>query len=140
MDFLTRHSDAKPLRLRTVYIEGNAPSTDWRAFSSADNVTVYYLPGTTGWTSTSGGRPTALWHLPNPMILNNSPTFGVRTNQFGFLISWATNLPVVVEACTELASGAWSPVSTNALTNGTNYFTDPDWANHPTRLYRLRSP
>jgi hypothetical protein len=29
-----------------------------------DHVTVYYLPGTTGWGPTFDGCPTALWHLP----------------------------------------------------------------------------
>jgi hypothetical protein len=33
-------------------------------FSHDNNATVYYLPGTTGWGTTYGGRPTALW-LPS---------------------------------------------------------------------------
>jgi hypothetical protein len=97
------------------------------------------LPGTTGWGSTFGGRPTALWFLPNPLILNNGPSFGVKTNLFGFIISWATNIPVVVEACTNPANHTWSPVSTNSLTNGSSYFSDPQWTNYPARFYRLRS-
>jgi hypothetical protein len=64
----------------------------------------------------------------------------VQTNQFGFIISWATNLSVVVEACTNLSNPTWSPVSTNILTNGSSYFGDPQWTNYPMRLYRLRSP
>ena len=99
---------------------------------------MYYLPGTTGWGPTFGGRPTALWVLPNPLILASS--VGVQTNAFGFIISWATNIAVVVEACTNLANPAWSPVGTNTLTGGWSYFSDPDWTNHPTRFYRLRSP
>ena len=57
------------------------------------------------------GLPTALWFLPNPLILNNGPSFGVKTNLFGFIISWATNISVVVEACTNLANPTWSPVN-----------------------------
>lgn len=34
----------------------------------------------------------------------------------------------------------WSPLSTNTLTNGPSYFTDPEWPNYPARLYWLRSP
>src|ERR1039457_5119604 len=30
------------------------------------NATIYYLPGTTGWTNLWQGSPTALWFLPNP--------------------------------------------------------------------------
>ena len=64
----------------------------------------------------------------------------MQTNGFGFTISWATNIPVVVEACTNLANPLWSPVGTNTLTDGSSYFSDPQWTNYPARLYRLRSP
>jgi hypothetical protein len=101
-------------------------------------VTVYYLPGTTGWNTTFGGRPTALWVLPNPVILNLSPGFGVQTNVFGFVISWATNASVVVEASTSLANPTWSAVSTNTLIDGSSYFRDPQWTNYPRRFYRIR--
>jgi len=62
----------------------------------------------------------------------------MQTNRFGFTISWATNISVVVEACTNLAD--WQPVQTNTLTGGTSYFSDPQWTNYPRRYYRLRSP
>jgi hypothetical protein len=32
-------------------------------FYGDNNATIYYLPGTTGWSSPFGGRPTALWNL-----------------------------------------------------------------------------
>jgi hypothetical protein len=44
-----------------VYFHGNAPSLGSAVFYGDDNATVYYLPGTTGWGSSFGGRPTALW-------------------------------------------------------------------------------
>ena len=59
---------------------------------------------------------------------------------FGFIISWATNAPVVVEAASSLAEPSWSPVSTNTLSDGWSYFSDPEWTNYPSRFYRLRSP
>jgi len=127
--------------LAGIYFLGNAPSVAWAVFS--DNPTVYYLPGTTGWGPPGtlfDGLPTALWLLPNPMILNFEPNFGVRTNRFGFTISWATNIPVVVEACTNFTSPVWQPVQTNTLTGGSSYFSDPQWTNYPARFYRLRSP
>jgi hypothetical protein len=74
------------------------------------------------------------------VILNSGSGFGVHTNGFGFIISWATNIPVVVEACTGLANPAWSPVATNTLTDGTSYFSDPQWTNYPIRFYRVRAP
>jgi hypothetical protein len=126
--------------LRGVYFWGNAPELGSNVFSSDTNATVYYLPGTTGWGSTFGGCPTALWALPHPVILTATPNFGVQTNRFGFIISWATNVPVIVEASTSLANPAWSPMATNTLTNGSIYFGDPQWTNHPARFYRLCSP
>jgi len=126
--------------LTGVYFQGNAPSASLDVFEGDTNATVYYLPGTTGWGTTFAGRPTKLWSLPNPLILNNGPGFGVQTNGFGFIISWATNISVVVEACSNLANPIWSPVGTNTLTGGSSYFSDPQWTNHPARIYRLRSP
>ena len=109
-------------------------------FDGDNNATVYYLPGTTGWgPEFQGGRPLVFWFLPNPLILNFD-SFGVETNRFGFIISWATNIPVLVEACTNLANHSWSPVSTNPLTDGWSYFSDPRWTNYHARFYRLRSP
>jgi hypothetical protein len=126
--------------LTGVYFQGNAPSLGSDVFNYDNKATVYYLPGTTGWGTSFGGRPTAPWYLPHPVILDFGPSFGVRTNGFGFVISWATNLPVVVEAATDLANPNWSPLATNTLTNGSSYFSDPQWTNYPARFYRLRSP
>jgi len=129
--------------LMGVFFKGNAfylvPFMSY-AFGGDTNATVYYLPGTTGWGPTFGGLPTALWVLPNPVILTTAPNFGVRTNRFGFIISWATNASVVVEACTNLADPAWSSVGTNTLVEGWSYFSDPEWTNYASRFYRIRSP
>jgi hypothetical protein len=130
--------------LTAVYFAGNAPSAAELVFGNGETmdtrVIAYHLPGTTGWSATFSGIPTALWFLPNPTILTFEPNFGVRTNNFGFTISWATNVPVVVETCTNLASPVWSPQATNTLTGGTSYFSDPQWTNYPERFYRVRSP
>jgi len=102
--------------------------------------TIYYLPGTTGWGATFADRLTARWFLPNPVILTSSPGPGVRNNEFGFTLSWATNASVVVEACADPAHPVWTAVRTNTLTDGSSYFSDPTWTNHPARFYRLRQP
>ena len=127
--------------LRSVHFQGSAPnpSDDLSVFSDSSDVTVYYLPGISGWASTFDGRPTALWLLPYPLILNNGPGFGVQADGFGFTISWATNIPVVVEACMSLTNPVWNPVATNTLTGGTSYFGDHQWTNYAGRYYRLRS-
>ena len=108
--------------LTGVYFEGNAPISGDDVFFGATHATVYYLPGTTGWGSSFGGRRTALW-VPQMQTSNGSP--GVQTNQFGFTINWATGMTIVVEACTTLANPTWSPISTNTLIDGSSYFNDP---------------
>lgn len=128
--------------LMAVYFQGKAPSTDSSVFYNDNNVTVYYLPGTTGWGTTYDNRPTKQW---NPRAQTSGASFGVRTNRFGFNITGSSNLVIVVEACTNFTNPIWLPVSTNTLntfigTNGTSYFSDPKWTNYPGRFYRLRSP
>jgi len=124
--------------LTGVYFNGSIPSDlGSSVFFGSHLATVYYLPWTTGWDSTVAGRPTAVW---NPQALTSDGKFGVRANQFGFTISWASDRTVVVEACPGLTNPVWTPVGTNRLTGGSSYFSDPQWANYPTRLYRLRSP
>jgi hypothetical protein len=73
-------------------------------------------------------------------MVTDLPSFGVQSNGFGFTVAWATNLSVVVEACTDVANPSWSAISTNTLVNGTNYFCDPGWTNYPVRFYRIRWP
>ncbi len=124
--------------LTGVYFEGNPPSIGLYVFSATYVLTnVYYLPGTTGWGPTFGGRPTALWQ---PQIQTGDTSFGVQMNQFGFNITWADAMVVVVEAAENLTNPIWTPVGTNTLTGGSSYFSDPQWTNYPGRFYRLRSP
>ena len=73
-------------------------------------------------------------------VLTSDDSFGVRTNQFGFNISWANGMNVAVDACTNLANPVWTPLQTNTLASDTLYFSDPQWTNYPARFYRLRSP
>jgi hypothetical protein len=47
--------------LRRVLFQGNAPEVGTEVFNKADNATVYYLPGTTGWTQTFGERTVLPW-------------------------------------------------------------------------------
>ena len=124
--------------LTAVFFKGNAPTNIGPSvFYGVNSAIVYYLPLATGWEATFAGRPTALW-LPQAQTTDAS--FGVRTNQFGFNINWASGQTVVVEACTNLTSPVWQSIQTNLLTTGSAYFSDSQWANYPGRFYRLRSP
>ena len=126
--------------LRSVYFQGNAAFADSGiydrgVFFGAADVTVYYLPGTTGWGVTYGDRPTAVWS--SPVILSNSPSFGLGADGFGFLVSWAPNASVVVEAGSGLDSPVWTRLRTKTLTGGTVFFSDPQWTSYPNRFYRV---
>jgi len=46
----------------------------------------------------------------------------------------------VVEASTNLGNPVWTPLQTNALTNGSFYFSEALQTNLPGRYYRIRSP
>jgi hypothetical protein len=132
--------------LTAVYFLGNAPTVGDFVFCYAWNgymyydwyLTVYYLPGTTGWTAFAANThlQTMLW---NPQAHAGS-NFGVRSNRFGFNITGTANIPLAVEASTNLALVGWIPLQTCTLTNGSIYFSDPQWANYPSRIYRIRSP
>ena len=52
--------------LKDVYFRGDAPSVMQAAFDGATNSIVYHVPGTSGWGSTFGGRPAAVWRLQAP--------------------------------------------------------------------------
>lgn len=123
--------------LTNVYFKGNAPTIGGPFAFYPSPATIYYMPGTTGWSNVYAGRPTALW---NPLPQTSGSNFGVRTNQFGFNIVGTTNIPIVVEATTNLASSMWVPLKACTLTNGSIYFRDPAWRTNRTRIYRIRSP
>ena len=123
--------------LHGLYFQSNAPSADSTAFIGDNEATVYYLPATTGWGPMLGTCPTAVWQ---PQVQTSDGSFGVQSNQFGFNITWANGMTVVVEASTDLGNPTWYPLATNTLSGGSSYFSDPQWTNYPTRFYRIRSP
>jgi hypothetical protein len=127
--------------LAGVYFGGNVPATlGAGAFYPSNHVTAYYLPAATGWDGFSAGAgiPAVLW---NPLIQTGGSGFGVQSNQFfGFNITNAANLTVVVEACTNLASPVWTPLQTTTPTNGSYHFSEPLQPNSPGRYYGLGFP
>jgi hypothetical protein len=118
--------------LTGVYFQGNAPKASMDVFAGHCSL-VYYLPGTSGYGPLLGGCGTRLW---NPQMRSSA----ARTNRFGFTITGTTNIPIVVEASTNPASPGWTALQNCTLTNGSVYFSDPEWTNHTARFYRIRSP
>jgi len=104
-----------------------------------DPGTAYYLPGTTGWASFSAttGLLAVAW---NPLIQSGDTSFGISNNQFGFNITGTTNIPIMVEACTNLANAAWTPLQSLMLSNGLFYFSEPVQTNDAGRYYRIGFP
>jgi len=127
-------------RLTSVYFQGNAPIAVSSAFyipgAVYESATIYYLPGTSGWSNSCGGEPAVLW---NPLIQTADGSFGVRTNQFGFNITGTPNIPVVVQAADSLANPVWTSLQSLTLTNGSYYFSEPFQPASPARFYRITS-
>jgi hypothetical protein len=125
--------------LSSVYFQGNAPSVGSLEFAYDTNVTAYYLAGTTGWGEFTAqtGVSALLW---NPLIQTGDGSFGVQNNQFGFNITSTSNIPVVVEACTNLTCPVWTALQTLTLSNGSYYFSEAWQTSTSGRYYRIRPP
>lgn len=129
--------------LTGALFEGNAPMVGPDVFYApqspglADPTTLYYLPGTAGWTvfSTEDNMPTVLW---NPVIRTGS--LGFQNNQFNFTITGTPNIPIQIATTTDLASGTWIPLQTCTLTNGLIQFGDAGASNYPSRFYTVQFP
>ncbi|HEY3916022.1 MAG TPA: leucine-rich repeat domain-containing protein [Verrucomicrobiae bacterium] len=116
-----------------VFFEGNAFPVSISPFYG-DSCTIYYLPGTSGWSSgTFSGSSTVLW---NPTVQTGDGNFGVKGNQFGFDITGTANIPIQIEATSDLANPVWTPLQSLTLTNGSYYFSEPQQA---ARFYRISS-
>jgi hypothetical protein len=97
--------------LTSVFFQGNAPSAGFWVFDPDGKVTVYYLPGTTGWGATFDGRPTALW-IQVPTIQTSPQT---QTAEAGSAVS------LRVEASSPLPLFyLWYFNNTNLITCSTN--------------------
>lgn len=124
--------------LSAIYFLGNAPSVGSDVFEN-DNLTAYYLPGTTGWGefATNSSLSTVPW---NPLIQTADGNFGVRKSRFGFDVTGSANLSIVIEAATNLANPVWVPIESLTLTNGLFYFSESLETNSTYRFYRISPP
>ena len=68
--------------LTEVYFKGNAPSVGSDVFDNSNNTTIYYLPGSTGWGTTFGGRPTSLWQ-PQVQTIEPGQSYSVTVTWLG---------------------------------------------------------
>jgi hypothetical protein len=120
--------------LSGIYFEGSPPHANSSVFSHADNLIVYHLPEFPDWDSSYSERPAVLWELK--AVVTNGGSGGAA-NELTVTVDWVIDRTVVVEACTNLVGAIWTPIGTNRLTGGSFYFSDPEQAKHPTRLYRV---
>ncbi len=157
---LTTGSDAPPGS--TIFASVRAWTGnffDWNsayvaAMSGAPGVFVAYSPVFSMGTGGDGipqRPPVPLISVPQftgltlqPVAESAGPAiagFGVHNNQFEFTISYSRpgETVVTVETRSDVAAGTWLPLQTLTLTNGTAYFSDPDWGTQPCRFYRIRS-
>jgi hypothetical protein len=123
--------------LSTASFKGNAPTVDSTAFNNDTNVTVYYLPGTTGWGPSLANIPAVLWNpgIGGLRIISNFNYMGE-----GVVLS-ITNTAVLftLETSTNLLN-PWLP--TVGPFSGTGPLTVffPGLSNYPTRFFRLNMP
>jgi hypothetical protein len=111
--------------LKAAYFQGNAPSADCTVFQG-DSVTVYYLPGMTGWGSSFACVPTAAWILQ--VATTNLPrgTNGVPYSQQLSAIygqtpyTWTNISGALPPGLTLAANGV---ISGTPMSGGTNNFT-----------------
>jgi hypothetical protein len=119
--------------LQGIYFQGNAPASGANVFAQDFAlVAVYYYSGTTGWSATYDGEPTAVLNAPAPPITS----IGIFSNEFGFTFNGTNTQIFVVEASTNLVS--WQPIQTNTLNGTTFNFIDLQWKNYPRRFYRTK--
>jgi hypothetical protein len=109
-------------RLTRVYFKGNAPGlVDAGVFQGDNNATVCYLPETTGWGSTFGGRPTALWDPQVPHARTTDSGTITNTDYIGSAFAVQTGPPCKpapppkVQSNAAIQRGRITPVRNSAV-------------------------
>jgi BspA type Leucine rich repeat region (6 copies)/Bacterial Ig domain len=106
--------------LTSVYFKGNAPpSVGSNVFENDINPIVYYLAGTTGWSSTFGGVPTVKVQPSNPRLVITSPVSGRLWSNGVFTVMGTASDNVRV-------SSVWFQVNSNGWQLAT---TSNNWTN-----------
>lgn len=122
--------------LAGVFFAGDAPAAAESAFAGTTPATLYYLSAyASSWPSIYAGRPTLCW---NPIV---GTVTAPSTTPFSCLIAGTPDIPVAVEATTNLLAGGWERLLiTNIPPDSAFTFNDPDAAAHPARFYRVVAP
>ncbi|MBE7503123.1 MAG: leucine-rich repeat domain-containing protein [Verrucomicrobiales bacterium] len=117
--------------LTAVYYAGNAFG-GLNSFMGSP-VTIYHLPGTSGWDTGFYDHPTALWL---PRVEPAGIQLGGGRNEFALSIHWARGKTVGVESATNPTNPVWMPLATIPLTDSSATLSDPDSSSDPMRFYR----
>ena len=125
--------------LSTVFFTGAPPSfSDATSVFTASSATLFYTREDAGWTTLSfAGHVLTWWHAS----ISSTPALGLSGGLFGFTVVGGTNMPLVVDACTNLAEKGWTTVARAKTDSAGSYvFTDPASTNKPTSFYRVTWP
>jgi hypothetical protein len=108
--------------LTGVYFEGNAPTNVGSdVFSGVNNLTVYYVAGTTGWSSTFAGFPAVEVNESNPTLAITAPFSGQNWSNGTFNVTGTASDNLQVSAVWfQVNSNGWQlAATTNNWTNWT---------------------
>ena len=125
--------------LSTVFFTGAPPSfSDAGSVFSSTSTTLFYLREDAGWNTLSfADHVLTWWHAS----ISSNPELGLSGGLFGFTVVGGTNMPLVVDACTNLVEKGWTTVARAKTDSAGSYvFTDPASTNKPTSFYRVTWP
>ena len=124
--------------LHHILFQGTPPTLHGSSVFSSTPATLYYLPAyASNWPFPFAGRPTSCW---NPTVQRDA-AFGFASDRFSFTVSGTPDIPVKVEAATNLTTRIWTPVTNATLTcTGSISVTDPASSSLPARFYRIVWP
>ncbi len=113
--------------LRGVYFEGDAPGEVGEEVFASTPVIVYYIPGTTGWGATFGGRPAIAGY--GAAILEIALYPGVQ-------VTGEVGTTYVIESKAEVDGDFWLTRGWIELTTPMAIWMDPVPTDSPRRVYR----
>ena len=140
--------------LTGLYFEGDAPSLGPQQRRGAYDAIVYHLQDASGWDARYGRFETKMW---DAAIMRGSSGFVTEPMmggeaEFEFLVTGNPGLLFAIVRTGSLEDPDWETVGGGTLTDtdidgddvpdgvGRYEFSDPDWADHPRRFYRVSFP
>jgi len=117
--------------LERIYFRGNVPSSypSEDIFGEANSVTLYYLPGTTGWGAAVVDQPTALWI---PVV----PKLPLLTSDNPLRLVTFSPAPSTVHVQRSMNLLDWEDWQTVSRDEGPSELQDLDAGTTPYRFYR----